>query len=138
MGNPNSKGRSILVVEDDQAIADMLTMMLEIEGYVVLWARSAQEAIRQLTDRAPGQGHRSPRHDLVLLDLQLPDMDGTEMIRLANSIGTTLPPVIVLSAGRNHLVEHAASTIQAVDVLVKPFEVRTLLERVTKALRQST
>ncbi len=137
MGASNSDRKNILVVEDDTAIASMLMMMLELEGYGVSWASSAQEAIRLLTDGASAQPSESVLPDLVLLDLQLPDMHGAEMIRIVNASGKRIPPVIVVSAGRHETVEQGAFEMQATDMLVKPFEVQTLIERIKKALNSS-
>lgn len=134
MSSSDTDWKNILVVEDDRAIADMLTMMLELEGYQVRWASSAQEAMPQLVNGSGQERSVFKQPDLVLLDLQLPDMDGAEMIRLMQATNERVPPVIVLSARRNRAVEEAALAIRAADVLVKPFEVLTLLERVRKAI----
>jgi DNA-binding response OmpR family regulator len=129
----------ILVVEDDKPIADMLTMMLEMEGYGVDWAPSAKTAMHFLThqrlERDGGSTETLPQHHaLILLDLQLPDMDGSDFVHQLNTAGTLLPPVIVLSAKRNQAVQDAATRINAAGVLTKPFQMDALLQQIQHIL----
>ncbi len=140
MSNSSIAAKRILVVEDDKPIADMLTMMLEMEGYDVDWAPSANIAMQYLTRKGIAQAgmlseERAHRHALVLLDLQLPDMDGSDFVQQLTRQGAVLPPVIVVSAKREQAVYEAATRINAVSVLTKPFELETLLHEIHQSLR---
>jgi len=128
----------ILVVEDEPAIVDMLTMLLELEGYQVSSADNALAAIDLLADTAYEAQDRTvrvtQRPDLILLDLQLPAMDGQDMIRYLEDTAQVIPPVIVLSAKRKEMAEAEARAINAAAVLVKPFDVPTLLTNIAQVL----
>jgi DNA-binding response OmpR family regulator len=139
MSNSRVSAQRILVVEDDKPIADMLTMMLEMEGYGVDWAPSARAAMHYLTDQVvaqavPSGAKRTHGHALILLDLQLPDMDGSDLVRQLTNEGVAIPPVIVLSAKREQAVYDAATRINAVGVLTKPFQLDTLLHEIHQSL----
>ncbi len=132
----------ILIVEDDVASAEMLTLMLEDEGYDARVAATATSAINMLDALNHGGNHVSISEscwlpDLVLLDLQLPDRDGTAIIRHFSDSSRPFPPVIVLSAKRVASVEEAALMIRAADVVHKPFDMDTLLGSIAAVLAQS-
>jgi DNA-binding response OmpR family regulator len=141
----SSTGKHILVVEDDEAIAEMLTMLLEMENYQVSWASTACAALCMLSPSVFAVGE--PAHhlltatqttppDLILLDLRLPDMDGADMFRQVSQITHTVPPVVVLSAKSEQESESAARAIGAVSVVLKPFSIETLLASIDQALSQ--
>lgn len=128
--------KCILIVEDDQAIADMLSMMLDLEGYDVVVADSGLSAIRLLAfDRSSGSVAQGCEPDLMLLDLQLMNMDGVQLVEHMSELGMLVPPVIILSAKRPEAIEAAASSIGAVAAFTKPFDVADLLDYVRGALR---
>jgi DNA-binding response OmpR family regulator len=115
---------SILVVEDDQATAGMVAEVLRRAGYAVTWT-SGQGAPRLARQMHP---------HVILLDINMPDMDGVEVRqRLCADPQTAGVPVIAFSAGRNLRV-HAAAMV-ADDYLAKPFDVDDLLLRVEKWAR---
>jgi len=118
----------ILVVEDDSPTGEMLVMLLEMEEYQVTWSRSADDAIEHLSDRDEPGTHRLP--DIVLLDLQLPSMNGPELMQHVRQRNRTPPPVIVISAWREAAATAAAEQIDALHVLIKPFAVDELLDRI--------
>jgi DNA-binding response OmpR family regulator len=125
----------ILVVEDDAAVGEMLTTVLEMEGYETARADSGVEAINLLA----GIGaHGSMRHDcspdLMLLDLQLPAMDGVQMVRHLAHLKQRVPPIILVSAKRPEAVEAAAVAIGAAAVLYKPFQIEELLDEIKAIL----
>ena len=123
----------ILVVEDDAATAEMLTMMLGEAGYAVEVASTAAAAHDQLRQRPDDSRRRSGLPDLILLDLQLPDRDGAAMVEeLART--QHLPPVIVLSAKREAAAVAAGDAIHARAVIPKPFEMETLLTGIAATL----
>lgn len=132
----------ILIVEDDVASAEMLTMMLEDEGYHARVAATAKSAIDLLealhhADAHTASAEVSWRPDLLLLDLQLPDRDGTAIIKHFRDSSRPVPPVIVLSAKRVAAVEEAALMIRAAGVVHKPFDMDTLLGSIATVLAQS-
>lgn len=138
-------GKHILVVEDDEAIAEMLILLLTSVGYRVTCVARPEEAHSILSTPAGSPnpqvvpssvrlGGETSYPDLVLLDLRLPGLDGAEMMRqLARSV-QHLPPVIVLSAKPRGAVDAAAQSIGAVDAVAKPFLIEELLHRIDEAL----
>ena len=114
----------ILVVEDDRNIQRMLCSTLESAGYQALVARDGATAMTMIGSHTP---------DLIILDLGLPDMDGTQILRSLRQ--GDLTPIIVLSAraGEDDKVE--AFDLGANDYITKPFSAAEFLARVRSALR---
>lgn len=113
--------KTILVVDDDIHIGNMMEEVLTKEGYTVLRAYSGTEAVLLLSQRRP---------DLVLLDLMLPGLTGEEVLPKMKGI-----PVIVVSAKVD--VDHKVELLLggAVDYLTKPFHTKELLARIAVQLR---
>ena len=114
----------ILVVEDDRNILSMIQTVLDSNGYQVLTAQRCQQGILMLSSHMP---------DLVVLDLGLPDMDGEEFIRFAR--GSSMIPIIVLSARSEEKDKVSALDLGANDYITKPFGTAELLARVRASLR---
>jgi two-component system response regulator RegX3 len=114
----------LLLVEDEQAIADPLVEGLEREGYEVDVARTGAEAI------AAGPS------DFVLLDLGLPDIDGADVCRLLRARSST--PIIVLTARGSELDRVLLLELGADDYMVKPFGFRELVARIRAVRRRVT
>ncbi len=112
----------ILIVDDDVHIGNMLTEVLEREGYAVSRAYSGTEALLVL---------KGSRPDLVLLDLMLPGLTGEEVLGRLSSI-----PVVVVSAKADVDSKVGLLTLGAVDYVTKPFDVRELLARIRVVLRE--
>jgi CheY-like chemotaxis protein len=110
--------KRILIVEDDAAIRDALTLLLNDEGYAVVGVPNGLEALRHLKENAPP--------DLILLDLSMPVMDGWQFSKeqqqdpLLKGV-----PVVLLSANGN--VQQRATMLGAVSFLQKPVELEELL-----------
>jgi CheY-like chemotaxis protein len=110
---------TVLIVDDDPGVHEMLSDVLSDEGYAVIAALNGREALERLAEHRP---------DVILLDLMMPVMDGwrfrEEMHRLkgANDI-----PVVVLSA--THSIVDAAKQIQADGYIAKPFDLDQLLAK---------
>ena len=117
----------VLVVEDDPAIASLVTTALETQGLDHLTAASGRAAIAAAAERSPS---------VILLDLGLPDMDGVEVVRRVRTWSDELP-IIVVSARADDADKIGALDAGADDYLVKPFSVGELLARVRVALRRS-
>ena len=113
----------VLLVEDDDAIAEPLAQRLEREGFSVGRVRTGESALRAA---AP---------DLVLLDLRLPDLDGTEVCRRLRARSSV--PIIVVSARGEEADRVVALELGADDYLVKPFGFRELLARIRAVMRRT-
>ncbi len=111
----------VLVVDDDAMIVDLLETALEDEGYLVL-ATVGADALPLARDQQP---------DVILLDINMPGMDGVEVSRrLRSDPATERIPIIVMSA-QDRL--RATGPLMAVnDRLPKPFDIRTLYEKVAR------
>ena len=116
----------ILVVDDERAIRTLLNASLSAHGYAVYQAEDGEQSIQQV---------RSVRPDVILLDLGLPDVDGTEIIRCVREWATT--PIIVLSVRDDEAQKIAALDAGADDYLTKPFGPGELLARIRAALRRA-
>lgn len=117
----------ILVVEDDAAIASLVSTALETRGWIPLVAGTAATAIALAAERSP---------QVILLDLGLPDADGIEVVRRVRTWSEGLP-IIVVSARGEDADKIGALDAGADDYLVKPFSVGELLARVRVALRRA-
>jgi DNA-binding response OmpR family regulator len=115
---------SILIADDDSAILDATSMILEDEGYKVRTS-SDGKAVDDLTGELP---------DLLLLDIWMSGKDGREICRqVKNNLRTKHIPVIMISANRD--TEKIAMEAGAEDFITKPFDIDVLLEKVQKHLR---
>ncbi|MBP3484052.1 MAG: response regulator transcription factor [Oscillospiraceae bacterium] len=115
----------ILVVEDDNAVANLITATLETQDYRYKRANTGAVAVMEALSSKP---------DVMLLDLGLPDMDGIEVIRKIRSWSNM--PIIVVSARSEDFDKVAALDAGADDYLTKPFSVDELLARLRVALRR--
>jgi len=116
----------ILVVDDEPQIRRALRTSLQAHGYDVETASNGGEAVLAAAETAP---------DLVFLDLGLPDMDGTEVIRRVRAFSEV--PVIVLSVRDQQADKVAALDVGADDYVTKPFGMEELLARLRATLRRS-
>lgn len=118
----------ILLVEDNQELADWLGRTLRRQNYTVDWVGNGADADFLL---------RSERFDLVILDLTLPKMDGQEVLRRLRARHNTTP-VLVLTA--NNTTQSRVSELDhgADDYVAKPFEVEELEARIRVLLRRSS
>jgi two-component system KDP operon response regulator KdpE len=116
----------VLVVDDETAIRRALAINLAARGYVVDAASSGEEALRLAAEHRP---------DVVLLDLGLPGLDGTDVIRGLR--GWTNVPIIVLSARQDEPAKVEALDLGADDFVTKPFGMNELLARLRAAVRRA-
>jgi two-component system KDP operon response regulator KdpE len=117
----------ILLVEDEAQMRRFLRTTLRAHDWQVVEAGTLREGLAQAAGRNP---------DLILLDLGLPDGDGLDLVRQVR--GTTVRPIIVISARGQEHEKVAALDLGADDYLTKPFGVHELLARVRVALRHAT
>jgi two-component system response regulator RegX3 len=115
----------ILIVEDEDSFSDALSFMLRREGYEVFIAADGNSAIIEFDKHGP---------DLVLLDLMLPGISGTEVCRIIR--GKSSVPIIMLTAKDGEVDKVVGLELGADDYVTKPFSSRELLARVRAVLRR--
>ena len=119
----------ILVVDDEAEILELLEYNLRLAGYVVVTTRDAATAFAEIARQAP---------DLVLLDLMLPDLPGTEVCRrLRRDPATANVPVIMITARGDEIDRVVGLELGADDYVTKPFSPRELTLRIGAILRRS-
>lgn len=118
---------SVLVIDDEAAILRALRINLSAREYVVVTASDGASGLSTMAKTRP---------DVVILDLGLPDMHGTDVIRGIR--GWSAVPIIVLSAGEQELQKVQALDAGADDYVTKPFGMDELLARLRAAIRRST
>ncbi len=119
------KSATILVVDDEPQIRRVLRTTLSAQGYVIIEASDGQEALLKL---------RAERPDLVLLDMNMPVMDGLETCREMRAGSET--PIIMLTVRDAEKDKVRALDAGADDYVVKPFGIQELLARIRAALRR--
>ncbi|MEM7538497.1 MAG: response regulator transcription factor [Chloroflexota bacterium] len=117
--------QTILVVDDERKLRDMIRVYLEQEGYRVVEASNGREAIYVARYEKP---------NLILLDLMMPEMGGYEFIRTYSKESET--PIIVLTAKVDEGDKVLGLELGADDYITKPFGVRELIARVRAVLRR--
>ena len=126
---PASRKRTILVVDDEKDIVDLITYNLQRNGYDVLCALNGTEALELAQKHLP---------DLVVLDLMLPGIDGTEVARrLKSDARTATVPIIMLTAKGEETDVVVGLTLGADDYVTKPFSMKILLARLSSVLRRA-
>jgi DNA-binding response OmpR family regulator len=116
---------SVLVIEDETAMNDLIRSELEAEGHVVRQAHDGATALRMVHEQPP---------QLVILDWMLPGLDGLSVCRQLRQ--EYLMPIIMLTARSDEVDRVLGLEVGADDYLVKPFGVRELLARTRAALRR--
>jgi two-component system KDP operon response regulator KdpE len=123
----SENGPRILVVDDEKAIRRFLHTSLVANGYAVFEAANGAEALTAVANHRP---------DVVILDLGLPDMDGTEVT--ARLREWTRLPIVILSVRGQETDKITALDAGADDYLTKPFSVGELMARIRVVLRRTT
>jgi two-component system, OmpR family, response regulator RegX3 len=116
----------LLLVEDEKSIAEGLAITLEAEGFQVAWVKDGLDAI---------PAWERVRPDLVILDLMLPGMSGTEVCRALRSRSDV--PIIMLTAREAEVDRVVGLELGADDYVTKPFSTRELLARIKAILRRA-
>jgi DNA-binding response OmpR family regulator len=119
--------QSILVVEDEASIASFVALYLKNAGYAVRTVSTGQAALSQLAAEVPA---------LVILDLNLPDIDGIEICRRVRKSSDV--PILMLTARDEDVDKIIGLEVGADDYLTKPFNPRELVARVKTILRRAT
>lgn len=121
--NGKRTGRSILVIEDDTDLSDLIRSVLERENYRVLCAATGREGIR-LNDR--------DNPDLILLDLHLPEMDGIAVLRTIRRYDDQVLVIVLTGYASPDTIREAAD-LNVCEYLSKPFANKHLLGIIGKA-----
>jgi two-component system catabolic regulation response regulator CreB len=119
----------ILVVEDESGIADTIQYVLATDGFLPVWARTAEEALRQFAAQPP---------ELAILDVGLPDLNGFELFKQLQALpGGAHIPMLFLTARSDEIDRVVGLELGADDYIAKPFSPRELVARVRTILRRS-
>ena len=122
----NFDKKTILIVDDEKTIVDMLVYNLQREGYNTLEANDGEEGVKIALEKKP---------DLILLDIMLPKMDG---LAVCKRIRQTLNiPILMISAKDEEIDKILGLELGADDYITKPFSIRELLARVKANLRKA-
>jgi two-component system phosphate regulon response regulator PhoB len=126
----NPMRERILLVDDESEIVELLEYNLRQAGYTVVTARDGASALAEIRRRRP---------DIILLDLMLPDIAGTEICRrLRRDPSTQTIPVIMITARGEEIDRVVGFEIGADDYIVKPFSPRELVLRIGAVLRRTS
>lgn len=122
--------QTILIVEDDLDLAEMLSAYFRVQGYEVLTAAWGEDAVRLALDHSP---------NVILLDIRLPDIDGYEVCRrVRTQRRTEAIPIIFLTERRDRIDKLQGLELGVVDYITKPFDIQELRLRVRNALRRAS
>jgi two-component system OmpR family response regulator len=127
MPSSNSAAALVLVVDDEDSVADLLVDALHLGGYRSLRAKDGMDALRILRDETP---------DLLLLDVNMPMMDGFELLERIRSKGDQTP-ALFLTARHDRTDTTRGFVLGADDYITKPFGLEELLLRVAAVLRRT-
>lgn len=128
MSQSGQAAKKILVIEDEQDIAELVSYNLEKEGYTVSSSPSGEDGVGAVKREPP---------DLVVLDLMLPGVDGVEVCRSLKSSPTTKNiPIIMMSAKGEEVDIVRGLEVGAEDYITKPFSPKILVARVKAVLRR--
>ncbi|MGN6332464.1 MAG: response regulator transcription factor [Motilibacteraceae bacterium] len=126
MGEGSGPGARVLVVDDEQGIAELVAMALRYEGFDVAVAATGAAALASAGQRQP---------DLVLLDVMLPDLDGFEVARKLHAMSPRLP-IVFLTARDTTEDKVRGLTLGGDDYVTKPFSLEELVARARAVLRR--
>lgn len=119
--------KTVLIVDDEKAIVDILQFNLENEGFASICAYDGPEGLRLAREADP---------DLILLDVMLPVVDGFEVCRTLRAEGNNVP-IIMITAREEETDKVLGLELGADDYITKPFSVRELLARVKTNIRRA-
>lgn len=122
--NPASRPVRILLVDEEETLTDIVTMAFELEGWQVAVARTGADALADTSDP-----------DVILLDVALPDADGTEVLRGLRAAGSTAT-VLFLTGRATHDDRMAGYAAGADGYLTKPFGLEELVDQVAAVVRR--
>ncbi|MBI3864621.1 MAG: response regulator [Planctomycetia bacterium] len=119
---------TILIIEDERALVEVLTYNLRKEGFEVVSATDGQDGLRRAQTNLP---------DLILLDLMLPVIEGLEVCRVLKTGARTRDiPLLILTARSEEVDEIVGFQMGADDYVTKPFKIKPLIQRIKALLRR--
>lgn len=121
---PGAGCRTVFVVDDDEAVRDMLRTLIEADGFKVRTWRSAEAFLAD---------HELPQSGCLVLDLELPGMNGLELAETLQARHVQLPIILVSSRG-DLLTSTRAKGINALGYLSKPFDTQLLIDCIRHAM----
>ena len=121
-----NKGQTVLIVDDEANICELIRLYVEKEGYNAVIANDGEQAIDRFKNARP---------DIILLDIMLPLKDGWQVCREIRSVSSI--PIIMLTAKGETFDKVLGLELGADDYIVKPFEPKELLARIKAVLRRS-
>jgi len=126
---PSGRPARILVVDDEKDIAELLELNLTRQGYDVATAADGRSGLAWIKDWSP---------DLVVLDVMMPELSGTEVAsRVRSDPATASIPILMLTAKGEEIDEVVGLTVGADDYVTKPFSVKVLMARIEALLRRA-
>ena len=117
--------QTILLIDDDELLCEMLASYLELAGYRVVQAANGNEGLARLAEQ---------QFDLILLDLLMPVMDGIRFLRLLGAVPGPLPKVLVLSASATADIVAELDFPSVVGIFRKPVTPNVLIDRIAAIL----
>ncbi len=124
-----AKKTTLLIIEDDVDVAEMLSAYFDVQGYKVITANWGEDGVRICQSSLP---------NLVILDIRLPDIDGFDVARRLRASRTTQEiPIIFLTEKRGREDRLKGLSMEAEDYITKPFDIQELRLRVKNALRRN-
>ncbi len=116
----------ILVIDDDQAITDLMAMLLKTHGFEAIVSNNGKDGVRVTKEKNP---------DIIILDLMMPDMDGWQVCKAIRTFSNT--PILILSAINDPSMVASVLDAGADDFLVKPVPSGVLIAHVKKIARRA-
>ena len=126
-GDSIKQGKTVLIVEDEKNIVDILGFNLQREGYTTLEAYDGEDGLKKAQEEKP---------DLILLDVMLPKMNGFDVCRALRESHNHVP-VVILTAREEETDKVLGLEIGADDYITKPFSMRELVARVRANIRRT-
>ncbi len=122
-------GKHILIVDDEPDLAELVELNLQRAGYQTTVAHDGRSALASAQKRRP---------DLIVLDVMMPELSGTEVAgRLRSNPATSAIPIVMLTAKAEEVDELVGLTVGADDYITKPFSVKVLIARIEAVLRRA-
>lgn len=117
------EGRSILIVDDEEDIRDILMDTFSYHHATVIGAENGKKGLELLKQR---------KFDVVISDVRMPDGDGVHLIKNLNQIESEVKPQLYLCSGFNDLSDEDAKKLNVIQVFSKPFDLDEIIEVVSK------
>jgi twitching motility two-component system response regulator PilG len=122
--------KRILIVEDEESLLKLETILLTVKGYEVSGVLTGNDALKKISDET---------FDLILLDIMLPDIDGFEVCsRIKNNPLTSGMPIVMLTAKKSSVDQERGVACGASAYLTKPFKSAMIIEVIEKLLQGSS